>query len=837
MIVCKSLTFASRALLLVVGSVLLMLPLHSVRGKVGMEGRVDELLERLNDLEKSKTRNSNVIKEDGDNPSGAISKDRTQDTPQSLVAVDRIDELLLRLDELETRRSITGSSSAGLDLIKDEEISLPVLTGDDETPEKLEVNYAEILVERSTEEEIISGTLDDISSSPPVVPPSPVNLELRVGELLERLDGLESQASGEKRPVVHPLPLPEDDGGVTEIPEILQSDEIDDSLNGATLGKESSSPFVLPDPPQLNDERLPAPLVPSQQIDVKTSGSMSSQVDVGLRVDELLHRLDSLESAWNRDYSDDRMEDDSDEGADFKVSSDSVSPSLDPLDLAEPERIFKDSREIESLEPPVSKELFEKEPALDGTDRGMDDLQSVPEFDKLGNRMDSLLLRLEALETDKVREKMDSREREVLANQPDKPELRMKTSIMPEKLQAGKKADIKGWDLFVLRELALSNAPDLLVKKARVSALEQGVSPLKFGRYPTVKAKVSYNDYTKIASFQTWDSEPYGMFAYGVESRWVLYNGHKTRRQIKTVRMETLQAQWELHHEEQKVIRQLIDQFFNALDAQIKLRYLKKIDRSIRERLLVYEQKVVSGIDNRMLLNKTMRELENVRSEILNSSHGVEIAKSEMSFLLNADSNFWSKHNLFILPPDFMHAGSMNLEDSVVAKVGQSGVDVAESKYDEIKADMSPVLEFTSNAGYRSKNKVAFDKQGQELNFGLSLSLPITDYFLTKSKLLKAREEVNQAEANKFNLVRKQQTEYESEKLKLELARKNYQLQMELWKLQKIRLEDVRSVSMRGLYDKSSALLEEEELIRRELSKEQAAVARIRHKYLIDLFE
>ena len=150
---------------------------------------------------------------------------------------------------------------------------------------------------------------------------------------------------------------------------------------------------------------------------------------------------------------------------------------------------------------------------------------------------------------------------------------------------------------------------------------------------------------------------------------------------------------------------------------------------------------------------------------------------------------------------------------------------------------MSPVFELTSNAGYKGKNKIGFDSQGQELSFGLSLTLPITDYYLTKSKLLKAREEIKQAEAKEYNLLRQQQNQYRSELLKLELAEKDYLLQKELWDLQKNRLEDMNFVSGRGLFDKSSALLEEEELLRRELSREQAKMKTIRHKYQLDLIE
>ena len=47
-----------------------------------------------------------------------------------------------------------------------------------------------------------------------------------------------------------------------------------------------------------------------------------------------------------------------------------------------------------------------------------------------------------------------------------------------------------GWDLFVLRELALKHSPELLIKKAESDEIEKEISVTKFGYYPTANAKV-----------------------------------------------------------------------------------------------------------------------------------------------------------------------------------------------------------------------------------------------------------------------------------------------------------------------------------------------------------
>ena len=46
-----------------------------------------------------------------------------------------------------------------------------------------------------------------------------------------------------------------------------------------------------------------------------------------------------------------------------------------------------------------------------------------------------------------------------------------------------------GWDLFVLRELALKHSPELLIKKAESDEIEKEISVTKFGYYPTAMQK------------------------------------------------------------------------------------------------------------------------------------------------------------------------------------------------------------------------------------------------------------------------------------------------------------------------------------------------------------
>jgi len=657
------------------------------------------------------------------------------------------------------------------------------------------------------------------------------DMDIRINKLLNRLDRLEKTTT-----------LTEEEGDRVPQDTIDLSTEV--SANSSTLSFEEEN----------TKEKIPELSLPTSELSEEstrrnafaeslTYEEVKKEPKVGSRVDELLRRLDNLENSWSMekpDFKNDPSEQAISESQ--TKSEENPFPDMDSFEALETDSGNADEHERiqdtsgvaviaeETIIPVENKPSNEVEARLDFLFKKLEKLEGAKQRKQRAgqaSKKDNKLRRVETFTSS--RKPFDRESNPVMnsaGNQPPFADPKEK-KISPR----------KGWDLFVLRELALVHAPELLVKKAQVSTSQQSVPSIEFGDYPKVKGKVSYNDYTKIASFQTWDSEPYGIISYGLEGSWVLYDGHKTRKQIKTAELEIQEAQWALVVEEQKVLRQLIDHFFDALSAQIETYFLSGIDRLIRERLRVYEKQVASGIQDRMLLNKTMRELENLRSQHLTAEHSVESAKTEISFLINADNNFWAGYQKFLSPPSFFMNYKFDPAKSPQVALGESGVQVAESRYEEIKTGMSPILELTSKAGYQGKNKIGIDSQGQEFSFGLSLTLPITDYYHTKSKLLKAREEVKQAEAKRHNLLRQQENQYQSELLKLELAEKNLLLQKELWSLQKNRLDDMAFVSGRGLFDKSSALLEEEELLRRELSREQANIKTLRHKYLIDLIK
>ena len=101
----------------------------------------------------------------------------------------------------------------------------------------------------------------------------------------------------------------------------------------------------------------------------------------------------------------------------------------------------------------------------------------------------------------------------------------------------------------------------------------------------------------------------------------------------------------------------------------------------------------------------------------------------------------------------------------------------------------------------------------------------------------KARLEILKSELQRSVLIKQHNNELSMQRLKLESAQKNKKFQIELLDLQRQKIEDVQSIQSRGMLDRSTILLEQEELLQREMSLEKAKLDCLKEKYLLDLIK
>ena len=528
------------------------------------------------------------------------------------------------------------------------------------------------------------------------------------------------------------------------------------------------------------------------------------------RVDELLNRLHALEQRKAKVIPP------------LKKTREPIDMQNESFELpAEFEREFLEDDMLENKEDDISPVNLNADLSIDQKAKLASPLPEVNDFDNFSD-------------PEKIEDGLESRNI-LISEKPNESQF-----YETEKLADNQFVDSqpKEWDLLVLRELALSSCPSILVKKAEVDVLRGQIPITEFEYYPTLTGRAGIDNYAKIAQFQTYsEPEPYSVISYGLDARWTLYDGFKTRKKLSTAKLEINKAEKDLILEEQNILRKLIEHYFKVLEKNVELVFLPQIEEIKDLRTAIYTRQLEVGIINRMFIDTITRELESLRLQKLHAEVSRESALNEMSFLLNVDGEFWSTYKKFKVPPEVTVVQSLDYKKSVYGSVGDAGIEVARSKYSEIESESSPQVFLNSNAGYRGRNRVGFESQGHEMTIGLSVEFPVSARFLNKRKLQKARKEILRSEIEKKRLLSHHENQFKSEKLKLNLAYKTKAFHSDLLALQKKKLEDVRMVSAQGISDKSSILFEQEELLKREMVLRQSELNCLKQKYILNLIE
>lgn len=394
----------------------------------------------------------------------------------------------------------------------------------------------------------------------------------------------------------------------------------------------------------------------------------------------------------------------------------------------------------------------------------------------------------------------------------------------------------KGWELGVLRELALQNSPRLRVKRAELEIHSESIPILEFQYFPSLTARAGFDDYSKIAQFQTYsEPEPYGVFSYGMDVRWVLYNGHKTKKKIETAKLEVAKAQRALLLEEQFVLRELITGYFEILAGNIAKTHLPKIEELKTMRRNIYEKQVEAGLRDFIFLTAIDREIENLRIQGMESNTATGFALAQLGSLLNVEENFWHSFNDFLIPPEVSSGVMIDPHTSLLAKIGATEVEITKSRYNEIESEYVPTVELVGSTGFRERNRLNFDTNSHEISMGISIQVPVLDYYLTKRKLRRMNKEIIKAEHSKLHLVNKFISQVKEVKLKLDLANDNLNFHRKLLLLQERKYKSTEEIFEKGIVEESILLQAKEELEQRKMLLKQADMNRLKQQYLLDL--
>ena len=291
-----------------------------------------------------------------------------------------------------------------------------------------------------------------------------------------------------------------------------------------------------------------------------------------------------------------------------------------------------------------------------------------------------------------------------------------------------------------------------------------------------------------------------------MDLRWVLYNGHKTKKNIATAKLEVAKAQRALFLEEQSVLRELINGYFEILAGNVSKTHLPKIEELKTKRRNIYEKQVEAGLRDFIFLTAINREIENLRIQVMESNTATSFALAQLGSLLNVEDDFWKSFNDFMIPPEVNSEVMIDPNTSLLAQIGETEVEIAKSRYSEIESENVPIVELVGSTGFRERNRLNFDTNSHEISLGISFQFPVLDYYLTKRKLRRMNKEIIKAEHSKLQLVNNFISQVKKEKLKLELANDNFNFHKKLLLLQEKKYNSTEEIFEKGIVEESILL-------------------------------
>ncbi len=298
-------------------------------------------------------------------------------------------------------------------------------------------------------------------------------------------------------------------------------------------------------------------------------------------------------------------------------------------------------------------------------------------------------------------------------------------------------------------EEARKNHPDLISAQEDIRQSEATKTITKSSAYPQVDSSVTASRAkTTTTSSGKTSGKTANSYSYGVSGSQLIFDGAKTLNNVKSATEDIKAAQYGYTFTSSDVRLRLRTAFIDVLKAQELLKITREIFDIRRGNFELITLRYESGIEHKGALLTAQANLAQAEFEITQAKRSLEVAQRELvkemgrkqfSPLL-VEGDFSIKERI-LEKPDFETLAENN--PSLARLVAQKNS--ASYGIKAAKADFYPTLSVSAGA---SRSGSRFLPQNDQLNAGLTLSLPIFEGNLRSAELSKARSVFTQAEAD-----------------------------------------------------------------------------------------
>jgi outer membrane protein TolC len=358
-------------------------------------------------------------------------------------------------------------------------------------------------------------------------------------------------------------------------------------------------------------------------------------------------------------------------------------------------------------------------------------------------------------------------------------------------------------------EIALKNNPDIKIYNNLLQIAENNYSLGNANFLPSLNLTGSYSQSITNTRQEYYDGRSISRtnaksnnLSSGISLQWRIFDGLENLNTYKLLRENKLIAEKMLQSTKEFIVGEVIKNYFNVLQLEERLKYLKETIQISEERVRIAKDKYEVGVGSKSEYLQAIADLNSDRNQFLSQQAELKNAKVRLSEILDLplEDNFLVTDTIQIMNLKYDELKDLALENNYSVLIAKSEVEKSRLNLGIARSDYFPNLDF--NVGYNySKLKaqagLLSSNQSYGLNYSLNLSLNLFNGLNTNRAIENAQVELqsNQVKLEKIklqvkNLVKQNFESYNTnlqlisnERENLEIVKENVQIAIERYKL------------------------------------------------------
>jgi outer membrane protein len=301
-------------------------------------------------------------------------------------------------------------------------------------------------------------------------------------------------------------------------------------------------------------------------------------------------------------------------------------------------------------------------------------------------------------------------------------------------------------------DIALKNQPSITAGRFAVWASDARINEALSPYYPQISASTSYSKVSPATSGSSLNSSTYDSYTASAGLNQLLSDFGKTAIQVRISRLNNLSSKYDLSTTQETVVYNVKQAYYTVLQTIRNRSVIQQTVKQFQEHLDQAKGFFEAGTKAKFDVTKAEVDLSNARLNAITADNQVKQAYVTLKNALGLPEvpDFQLENNLLYVPYEL--PVEQALEKAYVQRPDLQSLimkrEASKESINLVKKGYYPT--FSANAGYQYSGTAFPLNNGW--NYGLSLSVPIFNGFITKYQVSEAAANYGTVSANEQTL-------------------------------------------------------------------------------------